>query len=116
MGDFPIDVEPIPLWGHVLVRLIGNSTKSAGGIVIPETVVNRPVQGVVEAVSDGNFIMDGHLVSHKVHIGDTVIFNWKSGFDLVLDDGVASVEYRIIAERDIVAILKGVDYGKQTRC
>ena len=110
MGDFPLNIDPVPLHGHVLVRMIGNSSTSPGGIVIPETVVNRPVQGVVEVVSEGGFVMEGQWVTHQVHIGDTVIFNWKSGFDLVLDDGDRSIEYRIIPEKEIIAILKGVNY------
>ena len=113
MGDFPLEVDPQPICGNVLVRLQGNASMSAGGIHIPDTVVNKPVQGTVEAVSQG-YVIDGMWVSHQVHVGDTVIFNWKAGFDLVLDDGSRPIYYRIVHEKDIVAILKGVNYGEDT--
>jgi chaperonin GroES len=112
MSDFPLNIDPVPLHGHVLVRMLGNSKSSSGGIIIPDTVVNRPIQGVVEEVSQGEFVWDGQWVTHQVHIGDSVIFNWKSGFDLVLEDGDRTVEYRIIHEKEIIAILKGVNYGE----
>jgi co-chaperonin GroES (HSP10) len=111
MGDFPLGVDPLPIGGNVLVKLTGNATMSAGGIHIPETVVNKPVQGTVEAVSQG-YVKEGMWVNHEVHIGDVVIFNWKTGFDLVLDDGSKPIYYRIVHEKDIVAILKGVNYGE----
>lgn len=109
MSDFPIGVNPKPIHGNVLVRLLGNAGETAGGIIVPETVVNRPVQGIVEAVSQG-CVRDGIMFPHEVHIGDVVIFNWKSGFDLTLDGG-KPIYYRIIPEKDIIAILTGVNYN-----
>ena len=109
MSDFPIGVDPRPIGGSVLIRLFGNATKTAGGILIPETVVNKPVQGIVERVSQG-VVREGVMFPHEVHEGDVVIFNWKVGFDLILDDGTNPVYYRIVPEKDIIAILKGVNY------
>lgn len=107
MGDFPRSVDPVPLNGGVLVRMIGNSNVTSGGLYLPETATTRPVQGVVEVTSRGYFDPSGVWRTHEVQIGDVVIFTWREGFDLVLDD----IEYRIIHEKDIVAILKGVDYA-----
>jgi len=109
MGDFSRNVDPVPLNGGVLVRVVGNSQMTTGGIYLPETASTRPVQGVVECVSRGYYDPSGSWLDHEVHIGDVVIFNWRSGFDLILDDA----EYRIIHERDIVAILKGANYGEE---
>ena len=106
MGDFPLGVDPRPINGRVLVRLIGNTKKTSGGIHLPDTAHEYPVQGKVEELSPGWYV-DGYLRPHQVAIGDIVIFNWKSGFDLKLDD----IEYRIIHENDILAILRGVNYG-----
>lgn len=107
MGDFRRSVDPKPLNGVILVRMIGNSKQTAGGIHIPETAVAYPVQGVVEEISPG-WYEAGLFRSHQVAIGDVVIFNWKDGFDLTLDD----VEYRFLHEKFILAILQGVNYGE----
>jgi chaperonin GroES len=108
VSDFPLGVNPVPLWGNILVKLLDNVKETAGGIIVPETVVNRPVQGVVKEVSQGEFVMEGAWVTHQTHVGDVVIFNWKSGFDLVLDNE----NYRIIHEKDVISILRGVNYGE----
>lgn len=109
MGDFLRNVNPVPINGGVLVRIVGNARITSGGIHIPETATTRPVQGVVEEVSRGYFDPSGVWRNHELQIGDVVIFNWRSGFDLVLDD----TEYRIVQEKEIVAILKGVNYGEE---
>jgi chaperonin GroES len=106
MGDFPRTVDPVPINGGVLVRIIGNSNITSGGLYLPDTAATRPVQGKVEEVSRGYYDPSGVWREHEVQIGDVVIFTWREGFDLVLDDA----EYRIIHEKNIVAILKGVNY------
>ena len=80
-----------------------------GDFPLPETARSRPVQGRVEEVSRG-YYEEGIFREHEVHIGDIVIFPFGSGFDLVLDE----IEYRIIHEKEIVAILRGVNYGEET--
>jgi chaperonin GroES len=113
MGDFSLSVNPVPLNGGVLIRIIGSSKQSPGGIIIPDNVKNMPIQGVVEAVSQG-YVREGLFMPHEVHIGDVVIFNWKAGTDLFLDDvNGKSIEFRMVHEKDIVAILKGVYYGEE---
>jgi chaperonin GroES len=106
MGDFNRTVDPKPINGGVLVRMLEDADRTSGGIIIPETVASRPMLGVVEETSDG-YLTDGVMRYHEVHIGDVVIFNWKAGFDLQLDDE----DFRIIHEREILAILRGYNYG-----
>ena len=106
MGDFPLGVDPKPINGRVLVRMIGNARKTSGGIHIPENAKEYPLQGKVEEISPG-WYEEGLFRPHQVAIGDVVIFNWKAGFPLLLDD----VEFQLIHEKDILAILRGVDYG-----
>lgn len=107
MGDFPLGVDPLPINGRVLVKMIGNSRKTSGGIHIPETAKEYPVQGRVEELSPG-WYEEGVFRSHQVAIGDVVIFNWKAGFDLLLDE----TEYRLVHEKEIIAVLRGVNYGE----
>lgn len=107
MGDFPLGVDPKPLNGRVLVRMIGNSKTTSGGIHLPETAHEYPLQGIVEALSEGWYGPNG-VRNHQVSIGDVVVFNWKAGFDLQLDN----IDYRVIHEDDLLVILKGVNYGR----
>lgn len=110
MGDFPLNVDPRPLNGYVLVRMVGSTEITSGGLYLPKSAHERPIQGKVEEVSPGWY--EGMMYrSHQVAIGDVVIFNWKAGFDLRLDDGDETIDFRIVHERDIIAILRGVNYG-----
>ena len=106
MSDFPRDIDPRPINGKVLVKMTGNSQTTPGGIHIPDTAKEYPMQGTVVEISPG-WYEAGLFRSHQVAIGDAVIFNWKVGFDLILDD----VAYRIIHENDIQAILRGANYA-----
>jgi chaperonin GroES len=109
MGDFPLSIDPKPINGRVLVRIVGNSRKTTGGIEIPETAHEYPVQGIVEELSPG-WYEEGVFRTHQVAIGDTVIFNFKAGFDLYLD----KTEFRLVHEKEILAILRGVNYAEET--
>lgn len=108
MGDFNKSVDPKPINGRLLVRMVGNSSKTTGGLFIPATAVSRPIHGVVEATSEG-YYEGGVWRRHAVHIGDVVIFKSMDGFDLELDDD----DYRIIHENEVVAVLQGVNYGEE---
>lgn len=107
MGDFPLGVDPKPINGQVLVRMVKGGRQTSGGIHLPETVKAYPILGKVEEISPG-WYEEGLFRDHQVAIGDTVIFNWKAGVDLYLDD----IEFRIVHEKDILAILRGVDDGE----
>lgn len=107
MGDFPLDIDPKPINGGVLVRMVGGSeTRTSSGLVIPQTASFRPIQGRVEEVSRG-YYEQGFFRTHEVHIGDVVVFPANAGLDLFLDDE----EFRIVHEKEIIVILRGVNYG-----
>jgi chaperonin GroES len=107
MGDFARSVDPKPINGRLLVKIIGNSRRSSGGLYIPETASTFPMQGTVEEVSEGYY--DGMVFrNHTVMIGDVIIFDWKAGFYLNLDE----TEYRIIHENEVLAILREVNYSE----
>ena len=90
-----------PLGDRVLVELIDQTTKSAGGIIIPDTVnKERGEQGKVVAVGVGKRADDGKLIPLAVKRGDKIIFS-KSGPDEIKVDGK---EYFIISESNILAI------------
>ena len=108
MSDFSSGVKVIPLNGKVFLKLFSGSGKTAGGILVPDTVKDMPVQGKVVAVSSGIY-ENGTFRPHELHEGDHVIFNWKHGVDVFIED----VEYRLLAEKDILARIEGVNYGEE---
>jgi chaperonin GroES len=107
MSDFSSGVKVFPLNGKVFVKIFSNSKKTPGGIHIPETAKEVPIQGKVVAVSSGIY-ENGTYRPHDLHEGDHVVFNWKSGVDVYIED----VEYRLLAEKDILARIEGVNYGE----
>jgi chaperonin GroES len=111
MGDFLLGVKPRPLNGRVMVKMQGGEYETSGGIIVPSTTSERPMCGEVVETSEG-YYDNGIFRRHTVQIGDTVIFPWKAGFDLYLEDEGKSEEYRFVHETEIIAILGGVNlYG-----
>lgn len=95
-----------PLGDRVLIRPLTpeeSGTVSAFGIIIPDTVdKEKPEQGIVVAVGPGKRGDDGKLVPIAVSVGDKVLFS-KYGYDEVK---VGGKEYCILAEQNILAVLK----------
>jgi chaperonin GroES len=108
MSDFSIGVNVIPLNGMVLVKIFSGSKKTSGGIHIPDTARDVPIQGKVVALSTGIFEY-GTFRPHDLHLGDRVIFKWKNGVDVMIED----VEYRLLGEKDILARIEGVEDGEE---
>lgn len=90
-----------PLHDRVLVKRSEEETKSAGGIIIPDTAKEKPMEGEVMAVGSGMRAEDGKLVPLDVKKGDRVLFGKWSGTEVKL----AGVEYMIMKESDIMGIL-----------
>ena len=92
-----------PLNNYVLLQRIEEETKTAGGIIIPDTAREKPSRGTVVAVGDGAF-ENGTRVPMTVAVGDTVLFaKWASSANEVKIDGA---DYVLIRESDILGILK----------
>jgi len=90
-----------PLGDRVLVKPQVGETTTAFGIIIPDTAKEKPETGVVVAVGPGKKTDNGSVVPVGVKVGDKVMFS-KYGFDEVK---VAGVEYYLISEANILAIL-----------
>ncbi len=93
-----------PLHDRVLVRRAEGEEKSAGGIIIPDTAKEKPMQGVVVAVGAGARNEKGELVPLDVKAGDTILFGKWSGTEVKID----GQELLIIKESDIMALVEGV--------
>ena len=90
-----------PLHDRVVVRRIEEDMKTAGGIIIPDTAKEKPMQGEVIAVGPGARDESGKLIPLDVRKGDKVLFGKWSGTEVKID----GVEYLIMKESDIMGVL-----------
>lgn len=91
-----------PLQDRVLVERLDEETKTAGGIIIPDTTKEKPSQGKVVAVGTGYRNQDGTTRSLEVKEGDTVIFGQYSGKEVKVEGH----EYLIMKEDELLAVLQ----------
>jgi len=90
-----------PLADRVVVRKLEAEEKTAGGIVLPDTAKEKPQQGEVLAAGPGKLDEKGNRAPMEVKVGDKVLFAKYSGTEVKID----GVEYLIISERDILAVV-----------
>ena len=90
-----------PLHDRVVVERVDSEEKTAGGIIIPDTAQEKPMQGKVIAVGSGARDESGKLVPLDVKKGDKVLFGKWSGNEVKID----GTEYLIMKESDIMGIL-----------
>ena len=92
-----------PLHDRVVVKRVEEEGKTKGGIIIPDTAKEKPMEGEVVAVGPGARDEKGALVALDVKAGDRILFGKWSGTEVKLD----GVEYLIMKESDIMGILEG---------
>ena len=91
-----------PLHDRVLVKRVEEVTKTAGGIIIPDTAKEKPSEGIVEAVGNGFRAEDGKIVPMSVKEGDKVLFGKWSSTEVKIEG-----ETRLIMkESDILGIIE----------
>jgi chaperonin GroES len=90
-----------PLHDRVLIRRVGQEEKSRGGIIIPDTAQEKPMEGEIVAVGPGARGEDGSLQPLEVKAGDRVLFGKWSGTEIKLD----GEELIIMKESDIMGII-----------
>ncbi len=90
-----------PLSNRVVIKKLEAEEKTAGGIVLPDTAREKPQQGEVLAVGPGKFDDKGTRQAMEVKVGDKVLFSKYSGTEVKID----GVEYHILGEQDILAII-----------
>jgi chaperonin GroES len=90
-----------PLHDRVVVRRIEADTKTAGGIIIPDSAQEKPSEGEVIAVGEGNRAEDGTVTPLDVKAGDKVLFGKWSGTEVKLD----GEDLLIMKESDIMGIV-----------
>ncbi|MEL6623652.1 MAG: co-chaperone GroES [Pseudomonadota bacterium] len=92
-----------PLHDRVVVRRVDSETKSAGGIIIPDTAAEKPQQGEVIAVGPGARGDDNELMALDVKAGDRVLFGKWSGTEVKID----GEDLLIMKESDIMGVIEG---------
>ena len=98
-----------PLHDRVLVRRIDEDERTAGGIIIPDTAKEKPMQGEVLAVGPGARNEAGQIQPLDVKVGDRVLFGKWSGTEVKMD----GQELLIMKESDIMGIVDGAGSVKQ---
>jgi len=91
-----------PLHDYVIVRRKEEEHLSAGGIVIPDTATEKPIQGEVLAVGNGRIFKGGNVVPLDVKPGDHVLFAKYGGTEIKIEDE----ELLVMHETDILAVLE----------
>jgi chaperonin GroES len=98
-----------PLHDRVVVRRLSAEEKTTGGILIPDTAREKPMEGEVVAVGPGARNEQGQIVALDVREGDRILFGKWSGTEVKLD----GEELLIMKESDIMGIVEGKSAGAQ---
>jgi chaperonin GroES len=91
-----------PLQDRVIVKRVPEETKTKGGIIIPDTAKEKPMEGLVVSVGKGKTADDGKLIKPDVKAGDRILFGKYSGTEVKIDGD----ELLIMREDDILGILE----------
>lgn len=90
-----------PLQDRVVLRRIAAEEKTAGGIIIPDTAQEKPVEGEIVAAGPGAIHANGHLVPLDVKAGDRVLFGKWSGTEVKID----GEDLLILKESDLLGVV-----------
>lgn len=90
-----------PLHDRVVVKRLEGESKTAGGIVIPDTAGEKPDQGEVIAVGNGKILEDGKVRPLDVKVGDRILFGKYTGQAVKIE----GTEYLVMREDDIMGVL-----------
>jgi chaperonin GroES len=92
-----------PLHDRVVIRRVTAEEKSTGGIIIPDTAQEKPMQGEVIAVGSGARNENGEIVAPELKAGDRILFGKWSGTEVKLD----GEELLIMKESDVMGVIEG---------
>jgi chaperonin GroES len=91
-----------PLYDRVVVTRIAEEEKTKGGIIIPDTAKEKPVEGKVLAVGTGRVLEDGSVRKLDISAGDRVLFGKYSGTEVTIN----GEEHLILREDDILGVVE----------
>jgi chaperonin GroES len=91
-----------PLQDRVLVKRVEEETKTKGGIIIPDTAKEKPIEGEVIAVGNGKVLEDGKVRALDIKKGDRILFGKYAGTEVKIEN----VEHLILREEDILGVIE----------
>jgi chaperonin GroES len=91
-----------PLHDRIIVKRLEEEEKTKGGIIIPDTAKEKPIEGKVIAVGDGKIKEDGKKIPLEIKKGDRVLFTKYGGTEIKID----GEEHLMMKEDDILAIIE----------
>jgi len=91
-----------PLQDRILVQRVKEEEKTKGGIIIPDTAKEKPVEGRVIAVGIGKLSEKGNRIALEVRKGDRILFGKYSGNEIKIEDE----EYLIMRENDVLGVIE----------
>jgi chaperonin GroES len=91
-----------PLQDRIIVKRIAEEEKTKGGIIIPDTAKEKPLEGQVIAVGNGKVLEDGKVRALDVKAGDRVLFNKYAGTEVKIE----GEEHLILREDDILGVIE----------
>ncbi|HPV48627.1 MAG TPA: co-chaperone GroES [Smithellaceae bacterium] len=91
-----------PLQDRIIVKRLEEEEKTKGGIIIPDTAKEKPIEGKIIAVGKGKKTEDGKIIPLDVKVGDKVLFSKYGGTDIKID----GEEYLIMREDDILGVVE----------
>ncbi len=100
MKDTPMNIRP--LQDHVIVKRIPEEEKSKGGIIIPDTAKEKPLEGMVVAVGNGKALDNGKVRPLDIKAGDRVLFIKYAGNEVKID----GQELLMLREDDILGVIE----------
>ncbi|MFL5246599.1 MAG: co-chaperone GroES [Myxococcales bacterium] len=92
-----------PLQDRIIVKRVEEEEKTKGGIIIPDTAKEKPIEGKVIAVGNGKVLEDGKVRPLDIKAGDRILFSKYAGTEVKLD----GVEHLIMREEDILGVIVG---------
>ncbi|MCL5037062.1 MAG: co-chaperone GroES [Chloroflexi bacterium] len=99
MGTKTLNLRP--LGERIIIRPLQQEEVTKGGIIIPDTAKEKPMQGEVMAVGTGRMLEDGKVIPLEVKAGDKVLYGKYAGTEVKLE----GEEYLIVKESEILAII-----------
>jgi len=94
-------MKVIPLNDKIVVERMEADSKTAGGIILPDSAKEKPKQGKILALGEGKLLDDGKRASFQVKVGDRVLFTSYAGSEVNVGDD----EFIIMTEDDILAVV-----------
>ncbi|OJH38300.1 co-chaperone GroES [Cystobacter ferrugineus] len=91
-----------PLQDRLIIKRVAEENKTKGGLFIPDTAKEKPLEGKVIAVGNGKVLEDGKVRAMDIKAGDSILFSKYAGTEIKLD----GEEYLILREEDVLGVIE----------